>query len=179
MGNYRTKEALNDYRKRRYKRLREGGICIKCPKKSVSGKSYCQECLEKRRLLTRKYQDKYRSLGLCVSCGHDRDSDSPNCEKCKKATRARASAIRLEVMDAYGGRFCACCGESELKFLAIDHVNGGGGRHRREVGGSDKVFRDLKKRGFPPGFQVLCHNCNFGRHINGGVCPHKAKDGSA
>jgi hypothetical protein len=26
--------------------------------------------------------------------------------------------------------------------------------------------------GFPAGFQVLCFNCNQGRRLNHGVCPH-------
>jgi hypothetical protein len=32
----------------------------------------------------------------------------------------------------------------------------------------------LRKNGFPEGFQVLCANCNIGRHINGGICPHES-----
>jgi hypothetical protein len=31
----------------------------------------------------------------------------------------------MEMLSAYGGK-CVCCGESEYKFLAIDHINGGG-----------------------------------------------------
>jgi hypothetical protein len=31
----------------------------------------------------------------------------------------------------------------------------------------------LKKRGYPPGYRVLCFNCNRGRYLNGGVCPHE------
>ncbi len=26
---------------------------------------------------------------------------------------------------------------------------------------------------FPPGFRVLCYNCNCGRNHNKGICPHK------
>lgn len=31
----------------------------------------------------------------------------------------------------------------------------------------------LKDNKYPKGFQVLCTNCNTGRHRNGGICPHK------
>jgi hypothetical protein len=34
------------------------------------------------------------------------------------------------------------------------------------------VLRDLKRRGFPPGHQVLCHNCNMAKQFYG-QCPHK------
>ena len=37
------------------------------------------------------------------------------------------------MFQAYGDS-CACCGEREPKFLGIDHTNGGGNTHRREVG---------------------------------------------
>lgn len=80
--------------------------------------------------------------------------------------------LREDIVQHYGA-MCACCGERQVKFLAIDHVHGGGNRHRRAFGGSYSFYLDIKKRGFPTDFQILCHNCNFGRQINGGICPHK------
>lgn len=87
--------------------------------------------------------------------------------------------IREEVLDAYGG-VCACCGEAERVFLTVDHINGDGAAHRREVcgtgsgrGGGSTMYEWLKKQGFPKDrFQILCYNCNCGRQRNGGVCPH-------
>jgi hypothetical protein len=89
--------------------------------------------------------------------------------------------LRVEVMAAYGGPRCACCGESEEKFLSIDHVNNDGAEHRRNIGygegngkgASGRTLVWLKRNGFPEGFQVLCMNCNFGKQRNGGVCPHQ------
>ena len=75
---------------------------------------------------------------------------------------------RLECINFYGGK-CACCGESEIKFLSIDHINGGGTKHRKEVG---NIPEWLIKNNFPKGFQVLCHNCNQAKGFYG-VCPHK------
>jgi hypothetical protein len=84
-----------------------------------------------------------------------------------------------QVFEAYGGKRCACCGETEPLFLSIDHVNNDGAAHRKEIGeagrGGMKVYRWLIKNGFPPGFQVLCMNCNCGKARNNGVCPHMAK----
>jgi hypothetical protein len=31
------------------------------------------------------------------------------------------------------------------------------------------------RNGFPPGYQVLCMNCNHGKRMNNGVCPHKER----
>lgn len=88
--------------------------------------------------------------------------------------------LRLEVMEAYGGAVCACCGETEPKFLTIDHVNNDGAEHRRSFGyeengkgASTRTLSWLKSNNYPEGFQVLCMNCNMGKARNGGICPHK------
>lgn len=61
-----------------------------------------------------------------------------------------------------------------MDFLAIDHVEGNGAAHRRELGGTGTVFYAwLVKNNFPKEFQILCHNCNFAKFRNGGVCPHQ------
>jgi hypothetical protein len=81
--------------------------------------------------------------------------------------------LRIEVLEAYGGK-CACCGETEIKFLSIDHVEGNGAAHRRDVvksGGGQQFWRWLKKNNYPSGFQVLCHNCNMAKAFYGS-CPH-------
>ncbi len=81
--------------------------------------------------------------------------------------------LRIEVLDAYGSR-CACCGETEPKFLAIDHIDGGGNAHRREIGVGSNIYSWLRQNGYPEGFQVLCHNCNNAKGFYG-ECPHSGK----
>jgi len=76
------------------------------------------------------------------------------------------------VFEHYGKK-CSCCGESIQEFLTIDHINGGGTKHREKIG--RKINRWLVSNEFPKGFQTLCFNCNWGKHINGGICPHKQK----
>lgn len=100
----------------------------------------------------------------------------------RKRQREYWRDLRLEVMDRYGGRRCACCGETELTFLSIDHVNNDGAAHRRALGykgngrgGGSRTMLWLKTNGFPPGFQVLCFNCNHSKHVNNGTCAHKLK----
>lgn len=76
-------------------------------------------------------------------------------------------------MDRYG-RVCTCCGESELSFLSLDHVLDDGAKDRRRRGSSrgSCFYQQLKNSGFPLGLQVLCHNCQWGKRINKGFCPH-------
>ena len=78
---------------------------------------------------------------------------------------------------AYGGYVCRCCGEKHPAFLTLDHVNGNGAAHRRKVGsGGSKLYRWIIRHKFPKQmFRVLCWNCNVGRQLNGGICPHKRR----
>ena len=93
-----------------------------------------------------------------------------------KAKR-QSAAIKDKVFVAYGGWRCACCGEAERTFLTIDHMLNNGSKLRKEGvhGHSTKFYRWLLRTGFPKEFQVLCMNCQFGKRMNGGVCPHQCK----
>lgn len=91
-------------------------------------------------------------------------------------TRRWNAILKEEVFQAYGGWKCKCCGEDERLFLSIDHVFNDGHKYRKEKAysrSSVHFYRWLKRKGFPDGFQVLCMNCNFGKRMNNGICPHK------
>lgn len=83
--------------------------------------------------------------------------------------------LRDEVLSHYGGTppVCACCGEDQREFLAIDHINGGGRKHVASISGKHLVSW-IRANGYPPGFRVLCHNCNFALGFYG-HCPHDAR----
>lgn len=92
--------------------------------------------------------------------------------------RDKRKQTRDAVFAHYGER-CACCGEAQPLFLSIDHVANNGAEHRRslkgQIGNGGSSFFDwLVRSGFPNGFQTLCRNCNWGKHANGGTCPHQS-----
>jgi predicted restriction endonuclease len=80
-------------------------------------------------------------------------------------------ALRKEIFSHYGNR-CACCGEDIYEFLCIDHINGGGNKHRKEVGTGTRFYNWLKNNNYPDGFQILCQNCNSAKGLYG-KCPHQ------
>ena len=84
--------------------------------------------------------------------------------------KVRREKLRISTLQKYGGA-CTCCGESRLPFLSIDHINGGGRKHRQSLKGG-RIEQYLKKLGYPKGYQVLCHNCNMAYGLYG-KCPHK------
>ena len=91
-----------------------------------------------------------------------------------KASKARGrTKLKRNIFEYYGGTppICACCGEDLFEFLTIDHINGDGAAHRRELG-TDAIYAWLKREGYPEGFRVLCINCNFAMGLYG-YCPHQ------
>jgi hypothetical protein len=89
--------------------------------------------------------------------------------------RVKRQALKMEVFRAYGGPSCACCGEDKHEFLSIDHIDGHGAEHRKQITNNPRngsnLYHWLKKHDFPSGFRVLCMNCNFAMgHF--GYCPH-------
>ena len=85
-----------------------------------------------------------------------------NPERRKAMDQRERDKLRHDVLTGYGGS-CVCCGCEYEPHLTLDHTNGGGCAERRTEPGS-KLFRRLRREGFPPGHQVLCWNCNWAKH---------------
>jgi len=84
-----------------------------------------------------------------------------NPELVRVSHRRRNQRLKLLVLGAYGGK-CAECGETEPMRLTLDHIEEDGGEHRAELSATGMaVYRDVKRRGYPPGFQILCWNHHF------------------
>jgi hypothetical protein len=98
-------------------------------------------------------------------------------EYLKEYARKRNFDNKMLVLRYYSDNnepFCCCCGEKHFEFLAIDHINGGGNKHRKQLGlksGGASFYRWLIKNHFPAGYRVLCVNCNFSLGAYG-YCPH-------
>jgi hypothetical protein len=103
---------------------------------------------------------------------------SSYCIACDKVMmRERDHQKKLQVLAHYG-RICQCCSEGREEFLSIDHINGDGAKHRKEIGGNGSgLYWWLVKNNFPPGFQVLCFNCNISKGLFG-YCPHQKENSS-
>lgn len=70
--------------------------------------------------------------------------------------------IKKEVFTHYceGEPKCQKCGFSDIRALTIDHKNGDGAKHRKDLKAC-KLYPWLKRNKYPEGFQVLCMNCQF------------------
>lgn len=146
---------------RRYYRNKAAGVCRDCSRPS-DGKSRCKECAEKRKGAARKHYNKRKAERRCNRCNKPTDG-RVRCEECTKRDsdrqRAQYQQLRDEVFAAYGGYQCSLCPCCDPDVMEIDHVDGGGNKHRREIGQS-ALYAWLKSNGFPAGFRVLCPTCN-------------------
>lgn len=124
---------------------------------------------EKSREHAREWRDRKIANGTPEEVAAIRASESAK-------TKRNQTVCRNQVFAAYGGYKCNCCGESEPMFLSIDHIDNNGAEERRSglyAGSGIGFYMWLRKNKFPSGYQVLCMNCNTGKHKNGGVCPHQ------
>ena len=110
------------------------------------------------------------SRGFHGYCPHSVDGDKRSDILANKTiVQTRIEDARRKVFSAYGGAHCACCEEDAFEFLCIDHVDNDGAKHRREMRGNISSW--LIKNEYPPGFQILCINCNFSKGSLGD-CAH-------
>jgi len=147
---------------------------------------------EERKKQAYEYRINRKKQSLCVRCGKKKGyTNKVECYKCRKKkvkifkrdrnivlgkAKKYRQIIKQQTIRAYGGK-CACCGVSEIEFLTIDHINGGGEKHRASIGkvGGSPFYRWLKNNDYPKGFRVLCWNCNlsFGLY---NYCPHRRRN---
>lgn len=159
--------------KRRHGDRRASGLCY-CGTAVVPGFLTCEP---HKSAASERYSE--RAKTGCARCG--KPSDQRQCGDCRLlsaiANKKSRAKLRDETYARYGGE-CACCGEKEPLFLSIDHIDNDGAAHREaskygKQFTSERIYRWLRDNSYPPGFQVMCMNCNIGKERNGGVCPHE------
>jgi hypothetical protein len=113
----------------------------------------------------------YGSTYLCKKCVCNirkqyRESNPETISKRKFVARFN---FKKQVISHYGGK-CTCCGQDDINKLTIDHINGDGAEHRKEINYKN-IYEWLVKNNYPDGFTVLCFNCNCAKRKYE-ICPH-------
>ncbi len=115
------------------------------------------------------------------------DGLNPFCASCRAIKQRKVLGInqveynyhyrknrKTKVLTHYGNGKCVCvrCGFTDIRALSIDHMNGNGAAHRREIGyHSGDFYAWLIRNNYPKGFQTLCMNCQW-------VKRYESKEGS-
>lgn len=156
-----------------------GKLCSKCDNPNDRpAKSRCQACADLGTEFSRARRQRLQQAGLCIDCKKPAAHGRLRCQLCLDSLNEKQKVFqrraKVAVLEAYGGAFCACCGEAEILMLTLDHVNQNGSVTRLEEGSGSRIYHHLKKQGFPPGFRVLCRNCNYAVYFSEDhVCPHR------
>ncbi len=149
-------------------------ICDKIKKKGTAPEDnlICKKCVSeemhryylKNKEKITKRNDQWRSNNKNRVVGHSK----------KYRTR-----LKIDALKAYSNNKakCACCGEKEIDFLCLDHINNDGKEDRKKTGLGTSFLKWLKVHNYPKDLklQVLCFNCNMSKRIQGGICIHQKK----
>ncbi len=98
----------------------------------------------------------------------------------KDVDRAKSTAYKKKqrrvVLEFYadGDIRCRCCREQTYEFLTLDHIDGQSPDVPQDFRAGAGLIRILIREDFPPGYQVLCWNCNCAKGKSKGIyrCKH-------
>lgn len=165
----RCQDRVNARQRVLREQRKAAGLC-KCGRAAPrDGKADCHICFTEMSQSQNVTYRNRKAAGLCP-CGAKPDGGYKQCANCRELDRRKNEKRRKRVLAHYGEQ-CACCTEDTIEFLEIDHINGGGSDHRREIGAGG-LYQWLINNKFPEGFQTLCSNCNRAK-FRYGECPHQ------
>jgi hypothetical protein len=159
------KQRKAEYDRQYYARNRE--------RLRAANKAYYEKHAEELREYQHKYREQNYEKCLAANRAAGKKWRDANPEESRAQSKKYGWKLKLEVIAAYGGK-CTCCGEATPEFLGIDHIYGGGRKHRAVLRGH-RFYYWLKQQGFPKDeYQLHCHNCNMAKGFFG-VCPHRQR----
>ena len=109
-------------------------------------------------------------IGKCKDCKIELTKENRQRHErlCKICSKKRHQKIKIQVFQYYCQGEPKCmnpeCGVpgsmKDIRALTIDHIHGGGHQHRLLIKNRG-MYEWLIRNDFPPGYQVLCMNCQF------------------
>lgn len=122
---------------------------------------------EKTRAYYRLNQKRIRERAKVL---HQRKKHNPDYIAQREQSRVKYAAMLKEAaINIYSDGMASCkwCKIADMDVLCLDHIDGNGNSHRKSMRTS--TYSWLKRHDYPPGFQVLCMNCNWKKRLKGSV----------
>ena len=117
--------------------------------------SSCKDC--RRRAQIEEYE-KYRKRNL----NYNKKYYGKNREKIMEAHKKHRIKVFTEIFNLLGNQ-CVKCGMKDKRVLQIDHIEGGGYKHKKIKGCGmsyyEEILESIKNK--ENKYQLLCANCNF------------------
>ena len=117
-------------------------------------------CMTCNTTLARHGYCPHSNLKQCIRLGRPAVVGEVKVSALRTLKREYSQKLKMECLNAYGGPVCVGCGEAHHECLSIDHKENDGADHRRKDRRARNIYVWLRTNGYPPGFQVLCMNCN-------------------
>lgn len=179
-GSTRCEHCLGHQRVLRGKQVKNwktAGLCQGCGKADPKPNcTLCQPCMDDRSRVSSKHYRRRKEAGTCYYCDQPPEPDKVLCAYHLEQHADYRVQVKLDAIDAYGGRVCALCGyDNVVETLEIDHIAGGSRAHLRELGllgpmrmaaAGYQFYLWLRREGYPEGFRVLCPTCNKQAHYD-------------
>lgn len=128
---------------------------------------HCRICSNNK--VDEEVRKKSGGLLLCKNCYKIQNKiKSGKVSKEKRVVYNHKTRLNLKSkVFLHYGKKCNCCGETNSKFLTLDHKNNDGYLDKNK-----DIYRSAVNNNYPDTLQLLCFNCNCGKSVNRGVCPH-------
>lgn len=175
----RIKKRIRNYRIRNIEKIKLKGKAFRTKNKErlkIEKQKYLNKNKEKISIKRKEYQKKNKKKLSVKKKKYWKENKEElsakkkiyrtiNAVRIAEVKKLGEIRVRLGALRQYsnGKLCCALCKETNLSFLCLDHIEGGGTRHRKlnsSVKGKG-VYWWVKKNNYPPIFRVLCYNCNF------------------
>lgn len=144
--------------------------CVCCINEAKKDRKLCQKCIDYRINYNKTHKKQRDKVQLKYRATHKKELSD--------YYKNKYLEVKAIIVKHYsnGKMCCNCCGENIFEFMTVDHIKGGGNKHRKEIKKeSGRSFYEwLIKNNFPKGYQILCWNCNWSKFRHG-ICPHQRK----
>ena len=133
-------------------------------KKGIKKKAeYRENNRENKKKVDHAYYKKNKEKHINQSRAWAKKKGRAYCRELQK----RSTKKRTEDLYKLMGGKCVCCGIDDSIYFSIDHVNNDGYLERKN-GKAKKKLTISRYLEAPERFQLLCANCNWAKHVNGG-----------
>jgi hypothetical protein len=133
--------------------------------------NYCSDCCcEKTRKhrQTKEYKEYHKEYQKTEKykdqCRKYRSTDQAK-QNHREKEKERRKKTKLEIIKHYskGEMCCELCKFNDDRALSVDHINGGGNKHRKSLSftAGHQFYTWLIKNNYPEGYRILCMNCQF------------------
>lgn len=147
--------------------------CLKCVLEYTPTANYQKYCPKCRIINRKEYYKKWVKEHSEKCKVYKKKWAEENPKKIREYNKKNYIKLREELFRVYGNN-CVCCGEKIPLFLTLEHRNGGGKKDFKKYN-SQGVYKNAIKEKDKIKYEILCWNCNQGKRLNNGICPHKQR----